>query len=494
MPTTTYYRSMIPRNISEARHRQMRAYTEDVISELALMKELALNISGFTCSRYLEKIFQILDKRLIENRKSLRIFFAREIAQYIMRKEKEYCPIEAKDLFEKKIPFILEVIIVIQYIQNQIYDGKGQVIRSNSDKIRENVILADKLKDILYSYIDSIEGISLSKKLLISSYVRKIFSMVCDGQWLEKEYINHFKKQKDIGKSSRFNEYNSCLNTHGFMPEEIANHLKTYKRIISGIKKNFDSDKSELIDIYFYRIFLTNSALFIYGVELICKLLKASDKLTKKLNKFVCGYSLALQITNDNSDFIYKILDKEGCLSYLVAKEQKDAMSDLKNQNATLPILLHLQYISGKEKKSWVWSIMNSQVDKQEFKMYPVLILKELIESKALQSSIKASRKITKRSIEYLDTTILEGKLLEDMAGIGNWNKFYYSAEKFEKRINDDKFFRKEMLYTIICHIEKGKIRNTSCKSSRISTNQLSLFEENSPQKDPINAPVLASV
>ena len=248
------------------------------------------------------------------------------------------------------------------------------------------------------------------------------------------------------------------------------------------------------LDLYFYRIFLTNSALFVFGAQLIGYLLNAEEEQIDRVINFTVGYSLALQIVNDNADFIYRVLGKEGEVNYPVCKERIDILCDLRNKVITLPVAFHLG-IASKKMNQKVRFILNLSKQNTKIEINPALILEEMILSKAISHSIKIGRLLVAQAKLFLSPRIPATAMLNDMLEIANWNKYYYSLDKFERIFSSKEshekiinrladISRKRSEHQKIENVEKqkyvldnGKIIHVRTATVYVSYNQLSLFE-----------------
>ena len=111
---------MAPKNKSNCRFKEMRLYTREISAELSKLKQLNKELSGYQGGACTELPFSLLEKRLKGS--SVRAYFMRKVSEYYMY-ETDRNGIHPP-VFEIQLPFIFEVIIIIQYLQNQIYDWK----------------------------------------------------------------------------------------------------------------------------------------------------------------------------------------------------------------------------------------------------------------------------------------------------------------------------------------------------------------------------------
>lgn len=263
--------------------------------------------------------FKILESKV--DGRSLRAYYCFKLYEFLKGRS---AVTHDASFFVKKLPFILEVIISIQYYHNQILDGKGGVITHSA--INDNLILANLLKDHLYRYID--ESVPENYRKLLAEQVRSIFECVDIGQYIEKHY----------------NTYEAFISQE--VPDELQNKInklvkKTYIDEVAKTITNVYTIRKENISYlrtYLQRIYLTNAILFIKTADLVSDLLEVDKRLKNKMERFVAHFGLMQQIVNDNCDFVPSRYNNG-----TKAKSNKDALCDLKNKCITLPTLIHLQ-------------------------------------------------------------------------------------------------------------------------------------------------------
>ena len=158
-----------------------------------------------------------------------------------------------KAFFYSQFPFILEVIISIQYYHNQILDGKSQVYTSST--INKNLIKGNLLKDQLYRYIEDINLCPEFKTQLVQT-VRKIFELVDLGQYIERE-LNIYSSYKEIIQTGY---YKLPFQKHimPFIDQDLMEEVIEKVKSITPL----DENHTAFLRLYLYRIFLTNTTLF----------------------------------------------------------------------------------------------------------------------------------------------------------------------------------------------------------------------------------------
>ncbi len=455
--------------------KEMKEHTQTLLPELEVLKELANKLSSFQSKTYDSLVFDLVEKRL--NRSSLRAHFARQVYAYYLGTGISK-PTDPK-LFEVHIPFILEGLIIVQYLQNQIYDGKNGIF--HHDAIRGNIIAANKLKELLTAYVDECITLSRAKKAKLREAMHQIVIAVDDGQAFEAQY-NTFKtyQRKDFDNK----KIKKLLNEK--VPAHILKHLTYYQPTFEELK--IQSNGHSYVDIYSYRIMMTNSMLFVIGAEIIGELLGVAKAEIRRVSRFAAGFGQALQIVNDNADYVYKVLglekDKQGEVkdNCSIGKVKEDVHCDLRNQVVTLPLLCHLFTESWRQPKSYLRKILLTHLNRKELIVHPALVLKEMIESQALKQAVRIGRLTAVKALDMLDANNPKLDRMQYLIQIAYWNKYYYAIEKFEQNFRRDetgKFCSKELHHNLIWMIERGKYRCGDSKrrgDNQANANQISLF------------------
>lgn len=283
----------------------------------------------------------LLDKRI--NEMGIRSLFIRKIYHYVNEQViKEGLPISNlhPDIFEKYLPFVAEVIIAVQYYENQVLDGKGGLRDSNNNwnkqKIDRNLIAGHLIKDQLYEFIED----KITKKFpadfknkdLIIKAVRRIFRFVDMGQAFQDEY-GTLEAWKSI-----MNGYVSIsAETDAYIDEKIINEFWKDIRQVPGICEN-----EWFVRNYLKRMYLTTGSLFIELAKLVIDLMDYSGTERCNIKNFAVTHGILGQIVNDNNDIM---LPKNGLST--VAKVPEDAFADLRNNNITLPLIAFLAAENG---------------------------------------------------------------------------------------------------------------------------------------------------
>lgn len=391
-------------SISEERTRGMTAIQLRIAKEAETIRGMLYAFKISTEDDIADYVLHLLERRL--TKKPLRAYYVfriYEYCQFILREKRTSTP----KFFETQLPLIIEIIIVIQYLHNQILDNK---FNNNQDKgVSQKLLSANLLKDVLYEYISIRTPKNYQERII--HHVRKIFQYVDIGQRIDKEG-NNYKSYKENGVF--------IPNPSHELSQNI--HWGPAKEIISSLRNTYRS-KANYLELYFYRIYLTNSFLFVKMTDLICNLLNYPLKLRYSLYYFATNYSIALQIVNDNADFVPSLAGME-----TVGKDSSDTFKDLENQTISLPLFLHLE--SGRKglvvkylenKKSYI------------INRYKVEILKEMIASGSIRKSRQIGKRFSDIAVSELDQNNPHYADLVNMAGIARWNKYYYEIQKIEK-------------------------------------------------------------
>ena len=400
----------------------MQKFSQEIYGEVENLKQISRKFSTSLNPLFEDIQFKLLEERL--SRKSVRMYFIRKVYDYF----RKFSPtLEGPDfLYTHQIPFIWETIITIQYLQNHIYDGKQGITRA--EDIRMNMIIADNLKSYLEVYIEDYAHTDSKGKRLLTTYMRKVFIYVNDGQIWESNFNTYTSDHKTRQTPVNF--------AHGQQNEDVIAYLSYFHSEIESIKSNLSPSWQGDVDIYFYRIFLTNTALFVFGVELVGNLLESETSKIEESCAFATGYGLVLQIVNDNIDFIYKDWVGHEKPTLLSSKFSEDSFSDLKNKILTLPLILHLGEIDNHNQKVKAFLDITEEqtlvrlINEESFQKE---VLEELILSGAIDNSIKIGQKIAKRSLQFMDEEHPDTYLLRDMLAIGGWNSYYYSFNSLKK-------------------------------------------------------------
>lgn len=302
-------------------------------------------------------------------------------------------------LFSAQLPFVFEVVITIQYLHNQILDGKSGV--TSRERISENMLAANLLKEQLYRYIST--QLPRSARSSTLEAVRKCFEQVDQGQYLEQQFNTYqaFAQGQQEWKQTLPQAWAEDLDLAAIAP--FVNKLKADLPAILHVQ----------LDIYFARIYLTCASLFVEASRLLGQLLKVpTSKMNAVLNFSVC-YGLMRQLVNDNSDWIpsrFGLSTK--------TKTAEDHFSDLRNGTLTLPTF----FLLAEKKDSMLLQFLNKQM--RWSATFEEAAFTEVLSSNALYKSIQNTRILSELALAYLPHDNDAAAHLADSCEIVHWNKF----------------------------------------------------------------------
>lgn len=270
----------------------------------------------------------------------LRGYFVFIVAQYF----DYYRPTQTDNntrqhFWHTQLPFIAEMVMTIQYLENQILDRKGGIWKHGKlqrDKLEENLLAGHFLKDALYGYIVDDLNIADAEKLDVLNTVRHIFQLVDTGQQIEKQMNGaypHFQ-----------NDYEWCSLEYILPDDPILDQTVTefcHLFQTAGVAK----DLHLYLKRYLSRIGLTNASLFYFFSKYIIQQKLGIEHQFDKELRFAVEFGVISQLVNDVADLVPAIYGKETS-----TKLPNDAQSDLRNGNITLPVLVFLSIASEPEK------------------------------------------------------------------------------------------------------------------------------------------------
>lgn len=301
-------------------------------------------------------------------------------------------------LLHTQLPLLYEGVITIQYLHNQILDAKSGV--DERARIRHNLLAANLLKDQLYRYID--HELPRFARRPVTAALRRCYELVDLGQRLEQDY----------------NTIERLLNA-GNLPLDLPTvHLNNWIELegaevfIDKVKRDIPRPYWEFTDLYFQRIYLTCAALFVNATDLLLELMVKKRDRFEPLRRFAVCYGLMRQLVNDNADWLpaaYGLSTN--------AKTAADAMSDLRNGVATLPLVFYL----GDGRKGAIADYLKQPApldDEMADRLFA-----DVLQSGALYKSIQNSRILGELAVSYLGTAPAAAYLV-DSCEIVHWNKF----------------------------------------------------------------------
>ena len=343
----------------------------------------------------------------------LRGYFSKKLFDYAVEAFNLNVYKEQEQLFTKTLPFILEVVITIQYYHNQILDGKGGI--KTKGAIKQHLLKSNLLKDLLYTYIE--KRLPNQIQPIVFGCVRKVFKFTDIGQYIEKGFNTYdaycFEERFDVPFEGAINTFihHSCIS---FLMNE---HTKACKAL---------NPNKKYLEWYFKRIYLVSASLFQLFTTTLFELLGISDdqKTAKNLSLFASYYGVMLQLVNDNCDWVPSVYQHR-----TVAKNYEDTFSDLRNRNITYPAYLYLsagnhgiisQFLASDER--------NISADLQS------LFFQEIVDVGVMKTAIQMGKRLGQEALSFLDSQNTYWEIFEDMVKISSFNRYYYHFFKEMKK------------------------------------------------------------
>jgi Polyprenyl synthetase len=264
---------------------------------------------------------------------TIRGFFAHMIYEYTREQARTenlslLPPAKRVTLFHTQIPFLIECVMSVQYLENQVLDGKDGVLTERGlehQKIIENLCAFSFLKDFLYRYIEKdLKGLNLRQRSMVAKTVRRMCQYVTLGQVAEKTYATHENFRRGFETLPTQSTEIEAFIDHDLI-EDFWQRLRQ-----AGIKDELES----YTKFYLRRVWLTNVALFVLTTEMICALMGYEGEEVGNLRRFAIDYAYISQLMNDLCDFVPAYSNKG-----TATKRPEDAFSDLRNGNITLPLI-----------------------------------------------------------------------------------------------------------------------------------------------------------
>ncbi len=336
---------------------------------------------------------------------SIRSYFTYYMAKYIQECAKSE-GLDLEDIpppnLEKHLPFLAEANMSVMYLHNQILDAKGEV--TAEEKICNNVLGANVLKDKIYAYVN--QHFESKQVPFIQEKLRNIFLCVDVAQYYDRNF----------GLKGFQTPHKTCIDAEKITKlisiETVENIIKKYAE---------DSEISHhRIRNYFKRNYLISAALFKGFTEIIIHLLGYHGKEKENCLRFAESYGLMMQLVNDNADFVLE----KGTAS----KADNDVQKDLYNQIITLPMIFHL---ANRQDGRIHYFISNRR--EPCFEGWHNHILREIVLSHALPSSVKVGIDLADQSKNYLNNGLASGKDLLDLLSVAYNNRYYHHIFKAKK-------------------------------------------------------------
>lgn len=305
----------------------------------------------------------------------------------------------ANRLFSAQLPLIFEVVITVQYLHNQILDGKSGV--TNRERISRNLLAANLLKEQLYRYID--QELPRWARATTAQAVRTCFELVDQGQFLEQT--------QNVYAAYRDGQANWQQTIPAAVLERVD--LSAVGPFLEKLKNDLPVMLHEQLDVYFHRMYLTCASLFVEAVQLLGQLLKVPAERLRDVQQFSVCYGLMRQLVNDNADWIPTRFGLE-----TKTKTAADSFSDLRNTTLTLPLFFYLAEGQGGKidyflERQMCWSAA-----------FEDAVFDDILESDALFKSVQNTRILAELALAHLPLESLDANYLADSCEIVHWNKF----------------------------------------------------------------------
>lgn len=349
--------------------------------------------------------------------KPLRAFFIRMLFEYLGA-DIFNGPKSKFDALKNKLGFIVEALLCIQYYNNQIFDRKGGVTTKKS--IDNHINMRDILEADLLHYIDG--EIEESYRHAVRIFVRQTLRLGAAGQILEDHYNTYECWQNEAESTNVLSEEGEL-----FINKEAMYAFKKIVRSttsafgIPGFSEADKNSKSRFLTLYFKKIYLRNAALYILGTQLVLDIFKVEDARREALLRFATWFSLMHQLVNDNADLVPSQQFLTTC-----AKSHLDAMSDLRNNIITLPVMIHLLQAPDSAMKNALERKMTDLPAWLETRIF-----REITQRWSIYLSMTITKTIKTNALEALYASGFSAKnerafkYLEDMCNIAENNKFY---------------------------------------------------------------------
>lgn len=351
--------------------------------------------------------FDLLEKRLKAKRPLLKAFFSAKVYHYL-------CNISLEDaldhkLYNQLIPLMMEVIMTIQYYENQFLDGKGGVTTHHLVEANRN--LGVSLRMLSIEYLKEYPAIAEGQRRIIIKYFEEILRVVEYGQWTERYnnlYENYYTNLYKFGWGTGMLKK---------LDNEVIEHVQSI--IIKNVPEL--NNKIDFLSWYLKRIFFAGAYTYIGIVHMLSDLLNAQKKDTPLL-KFAAYYGMLMQIVNDLTDFVPTDYNAPN-----TTKDKSDTFNDLKTKNVTLPILVYL--VSSNKDSLLKKKLVAEESELLEVEEYE--ILHELISSKTIDKTLDICIQIKEHIISVLDKENINTSLLNNLCDVVHTNKFTNFLRKY---------------------------------------------------------------
>ena len=406
------------------RQEEMRQTSIAILKELHKLEQMAYSkeINQF--------VFALVRKRM--NGTPLRAFFVRKMFE--LGNALKWWPssfsTSQKKAFSKlgfqQLPFLFELVISIQYLHNQILDKKANVL--SSKEVNKNLLAANLLKELLYEYIE--QEIPLQWRSQITTTIRKTFTQVDVGQYIEKEWNTH----------QAFQRHDLPLHYKISPKVDQEVDLSALSAVTERLQNELPREHWEFAHLYLKRIYLTCGMLFVQATKLIIDLHQIKGAKAQQLIRFSTCYGVMRQIVNDNADYLPSQLQLT-----TKSKHAEDALSDFRNRNITLPLILHLSLPKGNELSKELLLYSSTSLNSEQEQA----LFQEMLNSKSLFISIQYTKILAALSQHFLAMDHPAAALLRATCDIVHWNKFLYPIKKSKqyKKFKRTTYYKKTNVF-----------------------------------------------
>jgi len=400
--------------IKTKRFKEMDGMGKSLVKEIEVLKKILETYQVFSDAKLAAYTLSYF-KSKIDN-KPLRAYFCRKLYEYLSEAKTAdgKGPTKWKELFFLKLPFLFEMVIVIQYLENHILDDKYDVRKGQDKTVNQNLISANILRALLFLYLDKeVTPLLADEKqvLVIHRLLSRLLLFVDLGQRIDKEY-NNYQCWVDA------DQFPLLLEGRYLFPPFVQDCISSFSKLV----KTEVTGKDPFIDGYFQRLYLTNVYFFECIVEIVLTMMNYEGREKGNLRKFAIQYGYMLQIINDYADFAYSPNKKEQALLKTGGKKTTDFFADLYNFNITLPLIYHLEEGSRRKIEAY---LAGGRRQKKILTQYPMQIVNEIKESGAIRKCIDLSRQLSLSARICLDEKNSMTPYFENMCDIAMKNKFY---------------------------------------------------------------------
>lgn len=416
-------------NIKELRFAEMDESGEWMVAEVNILQKMLKRYEVFSDRKLSEYVLGYLREK--SGNKPLRAYFCRKIYDYL-----DYAmgqPGDAvyraqkRQLFYVKLAFVFEIVIVIQYLHNHILDEKHEVRRHQYQKVNQNLIASNILRELLFLYLYQEVKPLLDSDAQIDTlhrHISKLLLVVDIGQRIDKDYNHYLRWVKPEG-------YPTLLPDRYLFKPFVQECLQTFmNQVIEEVPRETEKDQKAyagrvaFIGGYFQRTYLTNINFFECITMTAIYLMEYRGMEEESLRRYSIQYGTMLQIINDYADFAYTPDQDEQDILKTTGKKTTDVFADLYNFNITIPLIFHLLAEPHARRKIEAY-LAGGKKKRKLLDNYPLQIMAEITQSGAIRKCIDLSRKLSDAAKTCLDTRNPITPYFINMCDMAKNNKFY---------------------------------------------------------------------